>query len=89
MVRYPKFLENKPRFFGLTLVDLALFALIVNILNFMSVEGITLALVSIAAIVLKVLACKWIDFTALFVSYPRVESFSWREEIEAKKGEAP
>lgn len=82
MVRYPKFLSTKPKFLGLSVVDVASFAVLTNILSLIGLSLYIAAILGLVCVILKIILGKWVDFTALFVSYPKIESFSWSEELE-------
>lgn len=87
MVYYPKFLSNKPRFFGLGVMDVVLFAAVVNILNFLGLKFVLCLIIAIALSAFKLILEKWIDLTGLFVSYPKIQTLDWRDHIERSKGD--
>jgi|GEM_PF-6546811 len=87
MVYYPKFLSNKPRFFGLGVMDVAIFAGVVNILNFIGLEFVLCLIIAIFLSAFKLILEKWVDLTGLFVSYPKIQTLDWRDQVDNSKGD--
>ena len=83
MERYPKFLNSSPKFWGLTLPDILLFALGLNVFYHLGVPVLVALLAASVFALLRKLIVKWIDLKALLISLPRVRSFSWQERVSS------
>lgn len=81
MENYPKFLNSTPKFWGLTLPDIILFALTLNVFYHIGVPVLVALLVASVLVILRRLIVKWVDFKALFVGVPRTRSLSWGENL--------
>lgn len=84
MIKYPIFLSSKPKFFGLELVDIAIFALFVNLFNQLGLSGLMGAALSFGSVGLKLLVCHFVDFQGLIRSFPKTQTINI-SEIERRE----
>ena len=85
MVRYPKFLNSKPRFWGLSLTDILIFAAGINIFYHIGLKVFFALGLTVLLIGLRLVAVKWIDFKGVFLSYPKVGTLSWSDKLKGGK----
>jgi len=76
MIKYPIFLSSKPKFFGLELVDIAIFALFANLFNQLGLSGLIGAVLSFGSVGFKLLVCHFVDFQGLIRSYPKTQTIN-------------
>ncbi len=83
MQKYPKFLNQRPKFFGLSFLDIVIFCLTTYLGTFLDLNPIvTLTLSSVTIFSIQVFK-KYFDFIG-YLNSSRTKTLSWMKDLEER-----